>query len=173
MASTSKLTATEKTPTVTRLRRALARPLPSTSRNSWSLERLCNGGAPPPPPPPPELPPPSLSPPLFNGGAGTCCSITTVDPGAGLLPSSRKDGATGGGSAILARDAGASSSANLTKRPSTDADDASSVVRSGIILAVLAVPSSGWFGCAPCAPLKRSSPPNDIYRSCHAHGLLE
>src|SRR5947208_16821079 len=90
MASTSKLTATENSPTVTRLRRALARPLPSTSRNSLSLERLCSGGEPPPPPPPPpppEEPPPSLSPPVRSGGAGTACSITTVYPGGGVLAS--------------------------------------------------------------------------------------
>ncbi len=46
-------------PTVTRLRRAFARPPPSTSLNSLSLERLCIGGEPPPrppPPPPPEEP---------------------------------------------------------------------------------------------------------------------
>src|SRR5260221_14749880 len=176
MASTSKLTATETTPTVTRLRRALARPLPSTSRNSWSLERLCNGGAPPPPPPPPplpELPPPSLSPPVCNGGAGTGCSITTVDPGARLLPSSRRDGSTGSGSAILACATDASASANLTKGLSTGADVASSAVRIGIILAVLAAASSGRLGCASCGPLKRSSPPNDICPSCYAYGPFE
>src|SRR5882672_7607241 len=89
MASTSRLTATENTPTVTMLRRAFARPLPSTSLNSLSLERLCSGGElpPPPPPPPPDEPPPSLSPPVRSGGAGTACSITTVDPGAGVLAS--------------------------------------------------------------------------------------
>src|SRR5467141_1870012 len=91
MASTSRLTATENNPTVTRLRRAFARPLPSTSLNSLSLERLCSGGElpppPPPPPPPPDEPPPSLSPPVRSGGAGTACSITTVDPGAGVLAS--------------------------------------------------------------------------------------
>src|SRR4029453_18721456 len=88
MASTSRLTATENPPTVTRLRRAFDRPLPSTSLNSLSLERLCSGGElpPPPPPPPPEEPPPSLSPPVRSGGAGTVCSITTVDPG-GVLAS--------------------------------------------------------------------------------------
>src|SRR6185312_14258558 len=88
MASTSRLTATENNPTVTRLRRAFARPLPSTSLNSLSLERLCSGGEPPPPPPlpPPEEPPPSLSPPVRSGGAGPACSITTVDPG-GVLAS--------------------------------------------------------------------------------------
>src|SRR5207249_4783657 len=86
----SRLTATENSPTVTRLRRALARPLPSTSLNSLSLERLCSGGEPPPPPPPPpppDEPPPSLSPPVRSGGAGTACSITTVDPGGGVLAS--------------------------------------------------------------------------------------
>src|SRR5215216_4640006 len=88
MASTSKLTTTENNPTVTRLRRAFARPLPSTSLNSLSLERLCSGGElPPPPPPPPEEPPPFLSPPVRSGGAGTACSITTVDPGGGVLAS--------------------------------------------------------------------------------------
>src|SRR3981081_2000082 len=142
MASTSRLTAIEKTPTVIRLRRALARPLPSTSRNSWSLERLCNGGAPPPPPPPPEGPPPFLSPPLFNGGAGTGCSITTVDPGAGVLPSSRKDVSTGRRSAILACAGGASCFARVTGGSLNAADDSSAVVRSGIILAVLGVPLS-------------------------------
>src|SRR6266540_808302 len=89
MASTSRFTATEKNPTVTRLRRAFARPLPSTSLNSLSLERLCSGGElpPPPPPPPEEPPPPFLSPPVRSGGAGTVCSITTVDPGGGVLAS--------------------------------------------------------------------------------------
>src|SRR6187397_1066669 len=93
MASTSKLTAIEKNPTVTRLRRAFARPLPSTSLNSLSLKRLCIGGElpppppPRPPPPPAEPPPPSLSPPVRKGGAGTACSITTVDPGGGVLAS--------------------------------------------------------------------------------------
>src|SRR5215216_6158325 len=90
MASTSRLTATENNPTVTRLRRAFARPLPSTSLNSLSLERLCSGGElppPPPPPPPEEPPPPFLSPPVRSGGAGTACSITTVDPGGGVLAS--------------------------------------------------------------------------------------
>src|SRR5258708_11700819 len=82
MASTSKLTATEKMPTVTRLRRALARPLPSTSRNSPSLDRLCNGGGPPPPPPPPFLAPPPLPPPPSEGtAAGIGCSIVIVGPG--------------------------------------------------------------------------------------------
>src|SRR5438067_729177 len=79
MASTSRLTATENRPTVTRLRRAFAKPLPSTSLNSLSLERLCSGGElpppPPPPPPPAEPPPPSLSPPVRSGGAETACSI--------------------------------------------------------------------------------------------------
>src|SRR2546430_10833219 len=120
MASTSKLTATENSATVIRLRRALARPLPSTSLNSLSLERLCSGGEPPPPPPPPpppEEPPPSLSPPVRSGGAGTACSITTVDPGGGVLASvlasvltsvlisvlafSRRNGSTRGRSAGL------------------------------------------------------------------------
>src|SRR5206468_7443634 len=83
---------TENRPTVTRLRRAFAKPLPSTSLNSLSLERLCSGGElppppPPPPPPPAEPPPPSLSPPARSGGAGTACSITTVDPGGGVSPS--------------------------------------------------------------------------------------
>src|SRR5206468_7169639 len=91
MASTSRLTATENRPTVTRLRRAFAKPLPSTSLNSLSLERLCSGGElpppPPPPPPPAEPPPPSLSPPVRSGGAETACSITTVDPGGGVLAS--------------------------------------------------------------------------------------
>src|SRR5215213_493274 len=86
MASTSRLTATENNPTVTRLRRAFARPLPSTSLNSLPLERLCSGGELP-PPPPEEPPPPFLSPPVRSGGAGTACSITTVDPGGGVLAS--------------------------------------------------------------------------------------
>src|SRR6185295_16332839 len=127
MASTSRLTATENTPTVTRLRRAFDRPLPSTSLNSLSLERLCSGGElpPPPPPPPPEEPPPSLSPPVRSGGAGTACSITTVDPGGvfasvlasvlisglasvftsaltSVLAFSRRNGSTDAGSAVLA-----------------------------------------------------------------------
>src|SRR5437879_1027383 len=121
MASTSRLTATENNPTVTRFRRAFARPLPSTSLNSLSLERLCSGGEPPPPPPPPpppEEPPPSLSPPVRSGGAGTACSITTVDPGGGILASvfasvltsvlisvlafSRRNGSTDDGSAVFA-----------------------------------------------------------------------
>src|SRR5262245_27638708 len=113
------------------LRRAFARPLPSTSLNSLSLERLCSGGELPPPPPPPlpppppDEPPPSLSPPVRNGGAGNVCSITTVDPGGGVLASvlpsilasvfasslasvltsalafSRRNGSTDGGSAVL------------------------------------------------------------------------
>src|SRR3982074_2517036 len=139
MASTSRLTAIEKTPTVIRLRRALARPLPSTSRNSWSLERLCKGGAPPPPPPPPppEVPPPFLSPPLFNGGAGTGCSITTVDPGAGVLPSSRKDGSTGRRSAILACAGGASCFARGTGGSFNAAGRFSAGARRGNILGLL------------------------------------
>src|ERR1700687_1536144 len=130
-------------PTVTRLRRALARPLPSTSRNSRSLKRLCNGGAPPPPPPPPpppEEPPPSLSPPV-NGGAGTGCSITTGGPGGGVFALSPEDGLTGCCSAILVCAGGAPSAANVIRGSSTGADDASCIVRSGIILAVLGVPS--------------------------------
>src|ERR1700694_1593846 len=97
MASTSKLTATEKTPTVTRLRRALARPLPSTSRNSPSLERLCNGGGPPPPPPPPFLAPPPLPPPPLEGtAAGIGCSIVIVGPGNGrVFPSARNSDSAG------------------------------------------------------------------------------
>src|SRR5690349_9414686 len=90
MASTSRLTATENSPTVTMLRRAFARPPPSTSLNSLSPERLCSGGElepPPPPPPPPAEPPPSLSPLVRSGGAGPLCSITTVDPGGGFLAS--------------------------------------------------------------------------------------
>src|SRR5437660_1300323 len=157
MASTSRLTATENNPTVTRFRRAFARPLPSTSLNSLSLERLCSGGEPPPPPPPPpppEEPPPSLSPPVRSGGAGTACSITTVDPGGGILASvfasvlasvlalSRMGGSADGGAAVLASAGPFLSSANLTTGSSAREGGGSNHGRSGIILAVLAVASS-------------------------------
>src|SRR5438445_5312089 len=172
MASTSRFTAIENNPTVTRLRRAFARPLPSTSLNSWSLERLCSGGElppPPPPPPPAEPPPPSLSPAVRSGGAGNACSITTVDPGGGVLASvlasilasvfasalasvvtsvltsalafSRRSGSTDGGS-VLASAGPSFSSANLTCGSSAPECGGSNHGRSGIILAVLAVATS-------------------------------
>ena len=90
MASTSRLTAIEKIPTVTRLRRAFARPLPSTSRNSLSLERFCKGGAPPPPPHRPRRRRSRHRPcRLHHGGAGAPASSVRSQrwiPAGSLLP---------------------------------------------------------------------------------------